>query len=44
MSKLGAAGINCHAIQAVCAGGGRYGCLVQVADDDFKKAKKALSK
>lgn len=42
LGKLAAAGISVHAAQAVAAGGGRYGMLVQVAADDVKKAKKAL--
>jgi hypothetical protein len=41
--KLAAAGINVHAAQALCAGAGRYGALVQVAAEDEKKAKKALA-
>jgi hypothetical protein len=44
MGKLAGARINCHAAQAVCAGAGRFGLLIQVDSDDFKKAKKALSK
>jgi len=43
VGKLAAAGINCHAAQGICAGSGRYGLLVQVADEDFKKAKKVLA-
>jgi hypothetical protein len=42
LGKLAAAGVSVHAAQAVAAGGGRYGMLVQVGDDDVKKAKKAL--
>jgi hypothetical protein len=42
MGKLAAAGVSVHAAQAVTAGGGRYGMLLQVGDDDVKKAKKAL--
>ena len=42
MSKLAAAGIGVHAVQAICAGAGRYGALLQVGDEDVKKAKKIL--
>jgi hypothetical protein len=44
MAKLAAAGINVHAAQAVCSGGGKFGAFVQVADADVKAAKKALAK
>lgn len=44
LAKLAAAGIATHAAQAVCAGEGRYGALIQVGDDDVKAAKKALTK
>jgi len=43
LSKLAAAKISVHAAQAVCAGAGRFGALIQVHEDDLKKAKKALS-
>jgi hypothetical protein len=42
VAKITAAGLNIHAAQAIKGGGGRYGALIQVADDDVKKAKKAL--
>jgi hypothetical protein len=42
LSKLAAAGISTRAVQAVCAGAGRYGSFVQVEAEDVKKAKKAL--
>lgn len=44
LSKLAAAGISTHAAQALCAGEGRFGALIQVGDDDVKAAKKALTK
>lgn len=44
MNKCAAAGLNVHACQAICAGAGRYGALLQFAADDLKKAKKVLSK
>ncbi len=44
LGKLAAAGISTYAAQAICAGEGRYGALIQVDDDDVKAAKKALSK
>jgi hypothetical protein len=43
LSKLAAKGINVYAVQALCAGNGRFGALVQVAPDDVKKAAKALA-
>jgi len=42
LAKLGAAGINVHAVQAVCAGSGRYGAVIFVAPGDLAKAAKAL--
>lgn len=42
MGKLGAAGINVTAIQAVCAGAGRYGAILWVKAPDLRKAAKAL--
>jgi len=42
MSKLAAAGINVHAVQAVCGGAGRYGALIYLAKDDVRKAAKTL--
>ena len=44
LGKLAAAGIATHAAQAICAGEGRYGALIQVGEDDVKAAKKALTK
>jgi hypothetical protein len=43
LAKLAAKEINVYAVQALCAGNGRFGALVQVAPDDVKKAKKALA-
>ena len=40
--KLAEAGINVTAIDAVCAGGGRYGAILWVAPQDFAKAAKLL--
>ena len=42
-AKLAVAGISVHAAQAVCAGAGRFGALIQVADADLKQAKKILA-
>ena len=43
LAKLAAKKINVFAMQALCAGSGRFGALVQVAPDDVKKATKALA-
>ncbi len=43
-SKLAAAGINIFAAQVICSGEGRFGGLIQVAQEDVKKAAKALAK
>jgi predicted amino acid-binding ACT domain protein len=43
-AKLGAAGINILAAQAICSGEGRFGALIQVDADDVKKAAKLLAK
>ena len=43
LAKLAAKEININAVQALCAGNGRFGALVQVAPDDVKKAAKALA-
>ena len=43
LAKLAAKKINVFAMQALCAGNGRFGALVQVAPDDVKKATKALA-
>jgi hypothetical protein len=40
--KLGAAGINVTAVDAVCAGGGRYGALLWVKQPDLRRAAKVL--
>jgi hypothetical protein len=41
-SKLAEARINVTAIDAVCAGAGRYGALLWVASKDFAKAARLL--
>jgi hypothetical protein len=43
LAKLAAEGINVYAAQAVCAGNGRFGALIQVDQDAVKKAAKALA-
>jgi len=43
LSKLAAKKINVFAMQALCAGNGRFGVLIQVDSDDVKKAAKALA-
>ena len=40
--ELAAAKINVTAIDAVCAGGGRYGAILWVAPRDFARAAKLL--
>jgi len=40
--KLGTAGINVTATDAVCAGGGRFGALLWVKPRDVKRAAKVL--
>jgi hypothetical protein len=42
LSKLGAAKINVTAVDAVCAGVGRYGAILWVKPADRKRAAKAL--
>ncbi len=42
MAKLGAAKINVTAVDAVCAGGGRYGAMLWVKPRDVKRAAAAL--
>ena len=42
MGKLAAAGINVTAIDAVCAGEGRYGAILWVKPPDVRKAARAL--
>lgn len=41
-AKIGAAGINIHAAQAISSASGKYGAFIQVDEADFKAAKKAL--
>src|SRR5664279_1703136 len=43
LGKLAAKEINVFAMQALCAGNGRFGALIQVEPDDIKKAAKALA-
>ena len=43
LAKLAAKEINVLAVQALCAGNGRFGALIEVAPDDVKKATKALA-
>jgi hypothetical protein len=42
MQKLAGAKINVTAIDAVCAGGGRYGAILWVAPGDVARTAKAL--
>lgn len=42
MDKLAAAKINVTAVDAVCAGAGRYGAILWVKPRDVKRAAKAL--
>src|SRR5664279_3205443 len=43
LAKLAAKEINVYAVQALCAGSGRFGALIQVHQDAVKKATKALA-
>lgn len=43
LAKLAAKKVNVNAVQAICAGNGRFGALIEVAQDEVKKAKKALA-
>jgi hypothetical protein len=43
LAKLAAKEINVFAVQAVCAGNGSFGALIQVEPEDVKKATKALA-
>jgi len=43
LAKLAAKEINVYAVQALRAGNGRFGALIQVDQDDVKKAAKALA-
>ena len=42
LAKLAQAGINVGAVQAVCAGAGRYGAIIFLPQRDVRKAAKAL--
>jgi hypothetical protein len=42
LRKLGDGKINVVATDAVCAGSGRYGCILWVKPEDYDKAAKAL--
>ncbi len=42
LAKLAAKEINIYAVQALCAGNGRFGALIQVDQDAVKKATRAL--
>ncbi|HWC96746.1 MAG TPA: hypothetical protein VG456_08355 [Candidatus Sulfopaludibacter sp.] len=44
LAKLAEKEINVFAVQALCAGSGRFGALVQVDEADVKKAAKVLGK
>lgn len=43
LAKLAAKEINVYAVQALCAGAGRFGTLIQVDPDSVKKAAKILA-
>ena len=43
LAKLAAKEINVYAVQALCAGNGRFGALIQVDQDAVKKAAKVLA-
>jgi hypothetical protein len=43
LAKLAAKEINVYAAQALCAGNGRFGALIQVDQDAVKKAAKTLA-
>lgn len=43
LAKLAAKEINVYAVEALCAGNGRFGALIQVDEDSVKKAAKALA-
>ncbi len=43
VAKLAAKEINIYAVQALCAGNGRFGTLVQVDQDAVRKAARALA-
>jgi len=43
LAKVAAKEINVYAVQALCAGNGRFGALIQVDQDAVKKAAKVLA-
>ena len=43
LAKLAAKEINVYAAQAICAGNGRFGALIQVEQEAVNKAAKALA-
>ena len=43
LAKLAEAGINVGAVQAVCAGAGRYGAVIFLPQADARRAAKALA-
>jgi prephenate dehydratase len=43
LAKLAAKGVNLYAVQAVSAGSGRFGALIQVDQDSVAKAARALA-
>jgi hypothetical protein len=42
LAKLSGAGINVGAVEAVCAGAGRYGAVIFLPQSDVRKASQAL--
>ena len=42
LARLAAKEINVYAVQALCAGNGRFGAFIQVDQEAVKKAAKAL--
>ena len=43
LGRLAKKGVNAHAVQAVCAGQGRFGVLIQVDPEGVAKATRALA-
>ncbi len=43
LAKLAEKNINVHAVLALCAGNGRFGALIDVDEDDVKKAAKVFA-
>jgi prephenate dehydratase len=43
LSRLGTAGINVFACQAICGGEGRYGFFLEFEGQELRKARKVLS-